>query len=192
MDALVRMVGSVTALGAALIALAVGAAPSALTAAPWLAVPLLACAVGQAVVAVLLLRWPGSWARRDARAPRDARGPFATLLLLAPTLVWLAGLAAAPDAAATVPLGPMLAHSALALGAAALLARRGGAQASQEPRPLTALLSLAATAAVVATVATTALAGTEAGLHAVPHGEHGGVTDTTLGEAPVLEEHGHH
>ena len=51
MDALMRMTGAVAALGAALIALAVGAASV-----PWLAVPLLAAGVGQAAVAVLALR----------------------------------------------------------------------------------------------------------------------------------------
>ena len=52
--------------------------------------------------------------------------------------------------------------------------------------------------AVGALLATTALAGTEAGLHAVPHGEHATAPDepgsdsTVPDDGPLLEEHGHH
>ncbi|HET8867266.1 MAG TPA: hypothetical protein VFM87_02960, partial [Agrococcus sp.] len=119
MDALMRMTGAVAALGAALIALAVGAASV-----PWLAVPLLAAGVGQAAVAVLALR---------GGRLHDPRLHSAAVLapLVAPTLAWLGALLAAPEAAAGMPLGPMLAETALALSAAAMLARPSGPIPSQ-------------------------------------------------------------
>lgn len=191
MDALQRMVGSVTALGAALIALAVGAAGSMLLATPWIAVPLLAAGVGQAGIAVLALR--------------GGRLPVTTVLapLAVPTLVWLGTLALTPEAATGLPLGPMLAETALALVSAALLARPLRGRDRGEPGPLAALLSLTAAAGIVAAVATMALAGTEAGRFAVPHGEHGGhgaeqhQEDTPGDDEPMLDEslfdeHGHH
>ncbi|MCH1882787.1 hypothetical protein [Agrococcus sp. ARC_14] len=175
-----RIIGAVAALGAALIALAVGAA-----AAPVAAVPLLASGIAQAVIAVLALR--------------GTRLPVAVVLLplTVPTLVWLGALMVMPDGTAVLPLGPMLAESGLALAAAALIARPSRSMSA--PRPLAAVLSLLGSAAVVAAVATAALAGTEAGQHAVPHGEHGGhgaqqeqaPLDPQIDES-LLEEHGHH
>jgi hypothetical protein len=193
MTALLRMAGSVSALGAALIALAVGAAPSALAAVPWLALPLVAAGIGQGAVAVLALRG-------RALPAVAVLGPLAL-----PTVAWVAALAALPAAAAVLPLGPMLGESALALGAAALLAHRRP-PSLDEPRALPGLLSIAASATIVAAVATAALAGTDAGRYAVPHGEHDGhgasITDSSVqqgddGETPVLDEsllehHGHH
>ena len=168
MDALLRMVGSVTALGAALIALAVGAAPVVSLGMPWLAVPLLAAGLAQGAAAVLGLR--------GRRFP-----PLAVLAAFGlPTAVWIGTLWLMPTATAGLPFGPMLAETGLALVATALLGRR--ARRVQEPGPLASLLSLTASAAVVAAVATTALAGTQAGEFAVPHGEHG----------IALDEHGHH
>lgn len=178
MAALLRMAGSVSALGAALIALAVGAAPSALTAVPWLALPLVAAGLGQSVVAVLALRG----------RPLPAVAVLGPLAL--PTVAWVGALAALPGAAAVLPLGPMLGESALALGAAALLARPRS-RSVDEPRAVPALLSLAASATIVAAVATAALAGTEAGRYAVPHGEHGGhgpAQQVDEGDAPALDE----
>lgn len=188
MDALMRIVGAVSALGAALIALAVGAAPSALAAVPWLAVPLLAAGVGQAVVAVLALRG-------------RALSVMAVLAPLAlPTTAWVAALAVLPAGAAELPLGPMLGESALALGAAALLARPRRAARADEPRALPALLSIAVSATIVAAIATAALAGTEAGRYAVPHGEHNGhgavqqvdESDVPALDESLLEHDGHH
>ncbi|WP_306231201.1 hypothetical protein [Agrococcus beijingensis] len=154
MDALTRVWGAVAALGAALIALAVGAAAT-----PWVAVPLLAAGVAQAVVGVIALqgrRWPS----------------VAVLTpMLVPTVVWLAALLAVPETAAALPMAPLLAETVLALGAGALLLLRRPSDA--EPKPLATVLGLLSAAAVVATVATTALAGTNAGAFAVPHGEHG-------------------
>lgn len=168
MSALLRMTGSVTALGSALIALAVGAAPSLTTGAPWLAVPLLAAGVGQALVAVIALRG------------RTLPSAAVLTALAVPTLVWVGALALAPQQSVGLPLGPMLAETCLALAAAAMLGRQRSA--AGEPKALPALLALVGSAAVVAVVATTALAGTEAGQFAVPHGEHG----------IVIEDHGHH
>lgn len=163
MASLAQLGGAVAALGAALIALAVGAAAE-----PWLAVPLLAAGVGQSVICVLALR-----------GARPAIAAVAVPLLL-PTLVWLATLLVVRDPAAALPLGPMLVESALALTAAGLLARRP--RASADPAPLAALLVLVGAAVVVAPVATLALTGTNAGAFAQPHGEHG----------IVLDEHGGH
>ncbi len=184
-----RMSGAVAALGAALIALAVGAAPSTLAAAPWLAVPLVAAGGAQALVAVLALR--GAPLDGRPRMPRAA----ALVPLALPTVAWIGALMAAPAAATLLPLGPMLAETALALAAAVLLAGHRRARPA-EPRPLPALLSLTASAAVVAVIATAALAGTEAGRFAVPHGEHGAHSDTSRDDAPALdpsqlEEHDH-
>lgn len=162
MASLTQLGGAIAALGAALIALAVGAAAPL-----WLAVPLLAAGAGQAVVSVLALR--------------GARLPIAAVAapLLLPTLAWLATLLVVRDPAASLPLGPMLAESALALIAAGLLARRS--RASAEPAPIAALLVLVGAAAVVAPVATLALTGTHAGAFAQPHGEHGLVLDEHSG-----------
>jgi hypothetical protein len=158
MDALTRVWGAVAALGAALIALAVGAAAT-----PWVAVPMLAAGVAQGVVAVTALqgrRWPAA----------------AVLLpMLTPTVVWLAALLVAPETAATLPMAPLLAETVLALGAGALLLVRP--TAAIDAKPLVTVLGLLSAAAVVATVATTALAGTNAGAFAVPHGEHGLAVD---------------
>lgn len=184
MAALLRMTGSVTALGSALIALAVGAGPSLSQGAPWLAVPLLAAGAAQAVVAVVALR---------------GRRLVASAVLAAfavPTLVWVAVLAVPTEGVAGLPLGPMLGETGLALVAAVVLSRQ--AHTTAEPRALPAMLSLLATAGVVAAIATAALAGTEAGRFAVPHGEHGGGQQVApSGDVPaldesLLEEHGHH
>ena len=173
MDALMRIWGAVAALGAALIALAVGAA-----AAPWIAVPVLAAGAAQAALAVVALR-----GRRLATAAVVAP-------LLTPTVVWLVALTAAPAAAATLPLGPMLAETALGLGAAALLAARRHRVA--EPKPLLGVLALLSASAVVATVATTAISGTRAGDFAQPHGEHGTAVESPATGPAELQEHDGH
>ncbi|MFA4840892.1 MAG: hypothetical protein WC580_04210 [Agrococcus sp.] len=164
MAALTRMWGAVAALGAALIALAVGAAAT-----PWLAVPMLAAGLGQVAVCVAALR--GSrWHAGLVVAP-----------LALPTLLWLGTLLLAPVEASTLPFAPLLAESTLALGAAALLLIRRGA--GDEPSPRLAVLGLLTSAAAVAAITTPALAGTHAGAFAQPHGEHGIVVD---------EQHGGH
>lgn len=154
MTALTRTWGAVAALGAALIALAVGAA-----AVPWLAVPMLAAGVGQAVVAVTALR--------GTRVPAW----LVVSPLVLPTLLWLGTLLAAPATAAALPFPPLLAESVLALGAAALLLVRRGEE--HEPGPLLTVLGLLSSAAAVGAITTAALAGTHAGDFAQPHGEHG-------------------
>lgn len=154
MTALTRTWGAVAALGAALIALAVGAA-----AVPWLAVPMLAAGAGQAAVAVSALRG-GRWPAWLVLTP-----------LALPTLLWLGTLLAAPAAASALPLPPLLAQSALALGSAALLLVRREDDA--EPGPLLTVLGLLTSAAAVGAITTAALAGTHAGDFAQPHGQHG-------------------
>ncbi|WP_413319521.1 hypothetical protein AA0Z99_03560 [Agrococcus sp. 1P02AA] len=161
--AALRLAGAVLALGSALIAIAVGAGSSA-----WLGAPLLAAGIGQALAGVLALRG------------RPAPQLLVLLALIAPTVVWVGVLAIAPEPATALPAWPMLAETALALSAAPMLARR--AISVVEPRPLPALLALVLSASVVAVVATTALAGTDAGRFAVPHGEHG----------LTVEDHEHH
>jgi len=163
MAALTRIWGAVAALGAALIALAVGAA-----AVPWIAVPMVAAGIAQAVIAVAALRGT-RWHPSIVLVP-----------LLLPTIVWLGALLAVPEAASSLPMAPLLAESTLALGAAALLLLRR--THDDEPRPIHTVLGLLSSAAVVATIATTALAGTNAGQFAQPHGEHG----------IAVEEHGGH
>ncbi|MGM1029866.1 MAG: hypothetical protein ACQEWM_08350 [Actinomycetota bacterium] len=160
MAALARMWGAVAALGAALIALAVGAAAT-----PWLAVPMLAAGAGQAAVFVAALR--GS---------RWRPGLVAVPLLL-PTLLWLGTLLVAPAEAASLPFAPLLAESALAIGAAALLL--AGRQHDAEASPGLTVLGLLTSAAAVAVVTTMALSGTHAGAFAQPHGEHGIAVDDT-------------
>lgn len=185
MAALLRMTGSVTALGSALIALAVGAGPTLSLGAPWLAVPLLAAGAAQGVVAVLAMRG-------KRLAPLGVLAAFAL-----PTLVWVGALALPISQVGGLPLGPMLGETGLALVAAVALSRQ--ASTTTEPSALPAVLSLLASAAVVAAVATASLAGTEAGQFAVPHGEHGGGqhVETPRSDLPALDEsllevHGHH
>ncbi|SDR70027.1 hypothetical protein [Agrococcus carbonis] len=183
MDALLRPAGAVAALGAALIAIAVGAAAPLWAAASWLALLVLAGGAAQLAVAVLALRG------------RRLRAGAVALALGTPTLAWLAGLVAG-GAASAVPLVPMLAGSALALGASLALcrpSRRASHEAQHaraEPRPLAALGVLAAASAVVATVTTGALAGTEAGAFAQPHGAHGAGTAELAG-LDIAEHAGH-
>lgn len=162
MAALTRMWGAVAALGAALIALAVGAAAT-----PWLAVPMLAAAAGQLAVCVAALRgtrWPA--------------GLVAVPLAL-PTLLWLGALLFAPTDAATLPFAPLLAESTLALGAAALLLIRRGHD--DEATPGLTVVGLLTSAAAVAAITTAALSGTHAGAFAQPHGEHGIAVDAEHG-----------
>jgi hypothetical protein len=183
MDALLRPAGAVAALGAALIAIAVGAGAPLWAAAWWLALLVLAGGAAQLAVAVLALRG------------RRLRPGAAALALGAPTLAWLVGLVV--GAAAAVPLVPMLAASSLGLSAILVLCRpaRPGASAARrppaaEPRPLAVLGVLAAASAVVAAVTTGALAGTEAGAFAQPHGEHGaGATEHA--RLDIAEHAGH-
>ena len=158
MTALTRMWGAVAALGAALIALAVGAAAT-----PWLAVPMLAAGAGQLAVSVAALR--GS----------RLRSALTAIPLAAPTLLWLGTLLFAPAEAASLPFAPLLAEATLALGSAALLLQRRGVV--DEATPALVVVGLLSSAAVVAVVTTVALSGTSAGTFAQPHGvvvEHGG------------------
>ncbi|MGC5077500.1 hypothetical protein [Agrococcus sp. DT81.2] len=162
MAALTRMWGAVAALGAALIALAVGAAAT-----PWLAVPMLAAGLGQLAVCVAALR-----------GTRWHAGLVAVPLAL-PTLLWLGALLLAPAEASSLPFAPLLAESTLALGAAALLLRRRTADDDTSPGLM--IVGLLTSAAAVAAITTTALAGTHAGAFAQPHGEHGIVVDAEHG-----------
>lgn len=112
-----------------------------------------------------------------ALAPRAALGVCAGLLVAAGVLVG-SGLAGPAE----VPVGPLVAASALiavVAGNAALVVRR-----RRTPRPdgeparaavdgRLSLVGLVAGALLVAGLATPALAATEAGELAVPHGEHG-------------------
>lgn len=99
------------------------------------------------------------------------------------------GLAESTD----VAVGPLVAASVFTTvvgGHCALLVRRGARAARPAPAGSavagrTSLLGLVAGALLVAALTTPALAATEAGALAVPHGEHGGgdsVTDVAPGE----------
>jgi hypothetical protein len=148
------MWGAVAALGAALIALAVGAAAT-----PWLAVPMLLAGAGQLAVCVAALR--GS----------RLHPALTAIPLVAPTLLWLGALLLAPAEAASLPVAPLLAGSTLALGSAALLLVRRSVD--DEATPAMTVFGLLTSAAVVAVVTTVALSGTAAGTLAQPHGEPG-------------------
>ncbi len=108
--------------------------------------------------------------------------PRATrLLALVPVAIWalllVASIAGAEGAASLLPLVPMALGTLFNLFIAITLSiqlRTGRTDAAQ-PAPAAGryLLGLAAGAAVVAGITTPALAASEAGLYAVPHGEHG-------------------
>lgn len=107
----------------------------------------------------------------------------ARIVALAPVLVWALALVSGLASAGAVRVFPMLAASALDLGIAIgitlVLRRSADARAAEQrsertlsaPRYLTAMF---AGALVVGVVTTPALAATEAGAAAVPHGDLGG------------------
>ncbi|GAA4044772.1 hypothetical protein [Agromyces indicus] len=112
-----------------------------------------------------------------ALAPRSTLGTCVGALLAA-------GGAVAAGATTGIPGGPLAAASVfiatVALSAALDLRRRRGrrtaaadARASAEAHPRLGLIGLMVGAALVSALATPALAATEAGELAVPHGEHG-------------------
>jgi hypothetical protein len=104
-------------------------------------------------------------------------------LALAPVALWGLDLTTAvalggSGMTASLPFGPMAAASLLSLFLAARLAfarRRSLAPQPQASahRPVPYLLSMTLGAMLVAGLVTPALAGTNAGTEAVPHGEHG-------------------
>ncbi|MEI5584602.1 MULTISPECIES: hypothetical protein [unclassified Agromyces] len=86
----------------------------------------------------------------------------------------MAGVAAAPLAAASVFIGAVASSAALDLRRRrAARAAAPAAPAAGETHPRLALAGLALGAALVSAIATPALAATDAGKLAVPHGEHG-------------------
>lgn len=118
-------------------------------------------------------------------------------LSLAPVALWgldvTAGIVLGnPNLTAALPLGPMAAASLLNLVVATGLAvsrrrSRTPRQTASAARPGRYLIGMTAGAMLVAGLVTPALAGTNAGTEAVPHGEH--ATTTVLDETP---SHGGH
>lgn len=118
-------------------------------------------------------------------------------LSLAPVALWgldvTAGIAlGSPSLTMALPLGPMAAACLLSLFIGVSLAvsrRRSQAprKAASVARPGRYLLGMTAGAMLVAGLVTPALAGTNAGTQAVPHGEHG--TSTVLDETPSHSGH---
>lgn len=104
-------------------------------------------------------------------------------LALAPVALWGLDITAAvalggSGMTASLPIGPMAAASALSLfvGTGLALARQRSLSprpAASAPRPGRYLLGMTFAALLVASLVTPALAGTNAGTEAVPHGEHG-------------------
>jgi len=113
-------------------------------------------------------------------------------LALTPVALWGLDITASvalgtSGVAAALPFAPMAAASALSLflGAVLTFARRRSLSprpAASAPRPGRYLLGMTLGAMLVAGLVTPALAGTNAGTAAVPHGEHG---TSTLDERPA-------
>ena len=121
-------------------------------------------------------------------------------LSLAPVALWgldvTAGIALGSSSmTAALPFGPMLAASALSLFIGLSLAVNRRRAESPRARRTTAtvtrpgryLLGMTCGAALVAGLVTPALAGTNAGSRAVPHGEHG--TTIVTDESPSHQGH---
>ncbi|MET0887081.1 MAG: hypothetical protein ABWX92_11590 [Mycetocola sp.] len=118
-------------------------------------------------------------------------------LALTPIALWGLDITAAvaiggSGLTASLPFGPMAAASLLSLFLAACLAfaqRRslGPRPEASAPRPVRQLLGMTAGALLVAGLVTPALAGTNAGSQAVPHGEHG----TSVVPEPSISHSGH-
>ncbi|MET4637412.1 hypothetical protein [Mycetocola sp. 2940] len=113
-------------------------------------------------------------------------------LALAPVALWGLDITASvalggSGMAASLPFGPMAAASALSffLGAGLAFARRRppAPLAASAARPGRYLLGMTLGAMLVAGLVTPALAGTNAGTAAVPHGEHG---TSTLDDEPTV------
>ncbi|RUR03250.1 hypothetical protein [Labedella endophytica] len=178
---------AIATLGSGLVLLAIGAG------AP---LPLLVVFVA---IGVAELAWAVATLRTDrVPAPRIFLG-----VVLVPLAVWAASLAL--GAAASLPIGPLAAASALGVSVAAIVVvtqRRSREAGTRAGPPATGAVvdpavdptaehpwrfigTLAASAAIVAGIVTPALSGTWAGQYAVPHGSH---------EVPGLEidEHGGH
>ncbi|MET0932754.1 MAG: hypothetical protein ABWX56_03510 [Mycetocola sp.] len=170
-----RSVMALASLGVGLVHLAVGAGSPL-----FLAILLVGFGIAELGWGVALL------ARGRLVLPRAALP-----LALAPVALWGLDITASvalgtSGVAAALPFGPMAAASALSLflGAVLTFARRR----SLSPRPAASarpgryLLGMTLGAMLVAGLVTPALAGTNAGTAAVPHGEHG---TSTLDEPPA-------
>ena len=166
-----RSIMALTALGAGLVHLAVGAGSP------------LAAAVGLCALGLVELVWGLAVLSRGRTLL-----PTAMLIgSLAPVALWGLLVTVRVTGGASgltdfLPLGPLAAASALNLATALFLARerrsRGTEPAAESPsaqpaRPGRYLLGMVLGAMAVAGVVTPALAATNAGTYAVPHGEHG-------------------
>ncbi|MET0976094.1 MAG: hypothetical protein ABWX82_10540 [Leifsonia sp.] len=159
----------VAAVGAGLVHLAVAA-----SAPPLLAVVL--AVIGTAEI---------TWAVAVLRAERIVLARTALVVSASSSVAWVAtaftlGAVGLADPAAAVPVLPLLVATAFTLFIAIACARRvraadapGAGAGSDERGAWRFIGALASAAVIVGAMATPALAATEAGRHAVPHGEHG-------------------
>ncbi|MCP2031297.1 hypothetical protein L1277_001388 [Okibacterium sp. HSC-33S16] len=165
-----RSVTALTGLGAGLIHLAMGAG-SPLP----VAIVLVTLGLAELVWAISVL------ARGRAIAPNAA-----LVVALLPIALWglvtvVRVVGGVPGAITALPLGPLAAASLLNLAVALSLTARRRAERSRSARPSRArhprpgrfLIGMLLGAAAVAGIVTPALAATNAGSFAVPHGEHG-------------------
>jgi hypothetical protein len=150
----------------------------------------LAVAAGSPLAAAILLGALGigelGWGLAVLSRGRVLAPTAALISSLAPVALWgllatvrvAGGLSSLTD---FVPLGPLAAASVLSIALALLLAverrsrkarRQSTALASEPARPGRFLLGMLLGAMAVAGVVTPALAATNAGTYAVPHGEH--------------------
>lgn len=172
-----RSVMALTSLGVGLVHLAIGAGSPPLPAILLVGFGVAELAWGVAVLARGRLLLP------NAALP----------LALSPLLLWgldvtVAIVLGGAGATALLPFGPMAASAvlSLALGAGLAISRRRAASpppAASGSRPGRYLLGMTLGAMLVAGLVTPALAGTQAGTEAVPHGEHG---TEPVKEAPGL------
>ena len=176
-----RSVMALASLGVGLVHLAVGAGSPL-----FLAILLVGFGIAELGWGIALL------ARGRVVLPR-----VALPLSLAPVALWgldvTAGIAlGSSSVTAALPLGPMAAASVLSLVIAFGLAvarrrSRSPRATASAARPGRYLLGMTAGAMLVAGLVTPALAGTNAGTEAVPHGEHG--STTVVHETPSHEGH---
>lgn len=148
-----RLFGAVAAVGAALIVLAVGAGSTL-----WSALLLVPAGIAQAVTGVAALRQQ-TWAVK----------PAGVLLLVAPVFIWLGSLLFQQTGIVALP---MFTATLLSTGAAVslILTSRHPLPFQQTEQGGVFLGVLLVISAVVAGLVTPALAGTNAGAYATPHG----------------------
>lgn len=135
-----------------------------------------------------------SWAVTSLRRGRAVAPRTALVGALLPSALWVTVVVLAPavDELPALNVGPLAVASALTFFVAIVIAIHLGrgsdpSAVRAEPAAWLYLAGLLAGALVVGSAVTPALALTEAGAHAQPHGEHG-----TPSNLPVSPHDGHH